>query len=317
MEALPRNTGPSVPPPSRTRSPQAQRLAVAALLMVLCWVLFLQFMPRVLPPVEAPAPAPAPAAAPPEPVKEAPPPAPAPPEEASTEPAGASLQTLEAKLDRLADLTARQPADDGALRQLEEKLRAQGETLEALKLQQQRALRIIALMDAYDRLKERVFSGRPYAQLLQDMQRAEAAPLAEPLKALAPEAETGIATLPALQAAFDAAARRALRPEPARDAGVWARFMYNMGSLVALRRVGAVEGDAPEALLARAETALGKGDAEGALAALALLKGPAAEALKPWVEQARAYVTREARLSALKAAIFTPEAPAPSPAAAP
>ena len=72
--------------------------------------------------------------------------------------------------------------------------------------------------------------------------------------------------------------------------------------VVRVRRVGT---DAPEGSvdgqIARAEMSLASGDVAGALAALAVLDGAAAEAAQPWVTRAQAYIDMRAALETIEA----------------
>ncbi|MCX8999253.1 mitofilin family membrane protein [Rhizobiaceae bacterium BDR2-2] len=84
---------------------------------------------------------------------------------------------------------------------------------------------------------------------------------------LAPYAETGVPTRAALIAAFPDAANAVLsaleQPDP--DQGIAGRLWAGALSLVKVRPVGQVEGDTPEAFLARSEDALKNGDLDTAL----------------------------------------------------
>lgn len=85
---------------------------------------------------------------------------------------------------------------------------------------------------------------------------------------LKPFAEAGVPTRAALAAAFPDAANAVLaalnKPDP--SLGFAERLWSSALSLVKVRPVGEVEGDTPEALLARSENALKAGDLEKALA---------------------------------------------------
>ncbi len=62
------------------------------------------------------------------------------------------------------------------------------------------------------------------------------------------------------------------------------RIVGSALSIVTVRRVGDVEGDTVEAIVARVETRLAQEDLPGALAEAKLLTGPAAEVAAPWIE---------------------------------
>ena len=82
--------------------------------------------------------------------------------------------------------------------------------------------------------------------------------------------------------------------------------MARLGALASLRRVGEVEGDDAEALLARAERRLAAGDLAAAADLVARLDGPAARELAPWLAQARARATLDAALAGLARAAAPP-----------
>ncbi len=65
------------------------------------------------------------------------------------------------------------------------------------------------------------------------------------------------------------------------------RIVGSALSIVTVRRVGDVEGDTVEAIVARVETRLAQEDLAGALAEAKLLTGPAAEVAAPWVDAAQ------------------------------
>lgn len=84
---------------------------------------------------------------------------------------------------------------------------------------------------------------------------------------LKPYAETGVPTRATLTSTFPDAANAALAVlnRPAPDQGVFERLWSSAQSLVKVRPVGHVEGDTPEAFIARAEEALKSGDLDVAL----------------------------------------------------
>ena len=93
----------------------------------------------------------------------------------------------------------------------------------------------------------------------------EIAPL---VAALAPLAATGVATAPALRSNFGVVAAAILRALDApADAGWLSQAFAEVKSLVSVRRVGGdISGDDPEAVLARAEAQLARGDVAAAVA---------------------------------------------------
>ena len=100
----------------------------------------------------------------------------------------------------------------------------------------------------------------------------------------------------ALAISFEAlAARAASRSrKPPQDAGLGARIAYAAGKVVTIRQVDDVEGDSPDALVARADLALKEGEVVAALALLDRLPPKGRAALASWREGAerRAVIDR-------------------------
>ncbi len=115
----------------------------------------------------------------------------------------------------------------------------------------------------------------------------------------------GLEELRARFAGLAAAALRAARA-PSAPASWWEAAMARLGALASLRRVGEVEGDDAEALLARAERRLAAGDLAAAADLVARLDGPAARELAPWLAQARARAALDAALAGLARAAAPP-----------
>src|SRR3546814_21170399 len=78
-------------------------------------------------------------------------------------------------------------------------------------------------------------------------------------------------------------------------------MMERAGSVVRVRRVGEdVAGDTPEAVLARAEAAMDRGDLAEAAARVGELQGDAAAAFAEWLAAAKARPSADAGLSRLE-----------------
>jgi hypothetical protein len=119
--------------------------------------------------------------------------------------------------------------------------------------------------------------------------------------ALARYADTAPPTEAALRLAFPAAAREALAAaQPATEgkpllARLWARAQ----DLVTVRQGDTVlVGDPAAGVLEHARAALGAGDLAAAATAVATLQGGAAQAMAPWLAQARALLEARAALAA-------------------
>lgn len=123
-------------------------------------------------------------------------------------------------------------------------------------------------------------------------------------------AASGVPTRSQLLAAFPAAADRmiaAMRPaEP--DAGIFDRLMSSAMTMVKVRKVGDVEGDSVEAIVARMETRITDGDLEGALAEWQKLPDPAKAAAGDFGDKLAA----RAKVDGLLATAVLPSVPATS-----
>ena len=108
----------------------------------------------------------------------------------------------------------------------------------------------------------------------------------------------------ALRLVFPAAAQAALaaaHPAPA-DQPVLKRLWAQAQDLVTVRQGDHVLlGDPAAGVLARAQTALDAGDLAAAVAALASLSGPQAQALAPWLDHAHGLLAARAALATLAA----------------
>jgi hypothetical protein len=146
------------------------------------------------------------------------------------------------------------------------------------------------------------------ASLLRDM-----APLVLPWR------DKGLATLNTLQAQFGPVARAAAVAAKPQAEGWWQQSVENVKSLVSIRRQGdavSPQDTSAEATIARAELLLQNGDVSGAVDALSSLTGAAAEAVKPWLDMARARAGADAltgKLVSYLAQSIAPAAPAPAP----
>lgn len=121
------------------------------------------------------------------------------------------------------------------------------------------------------------------------------------LAALPPPPEELRARFPGLAAAALRAARAT-----APSSGWWEAALSRLSALAAVRRVGEVEGEDAEALLARAERRLQAGELAAAIDLVARVAGPAAPVLAPWLAQARARAALDDALAGLARAAGAP-----------
>jgi hypothetical protein len=122
--------------------------------------------------------------------------------------------------------------------------------------------------------------------------------------ALARYATAAPPTEPALRLAFAAASRAATAAgHPASSkVPLLERLWAEAQDLVTIRQGDHVLlGDPDAGVLAHARTALDAGDLAGAAAAVATLTGPAAQAMAPWLDQARGLLAARAALADLAA----------------
>lgn len=166
--------------------------------------------------------------------------------------------------------------------------------LEALEVDRGRLASASASALAASALMQAAQGSRPFAPEVKAL--AALAPSLD-LRALQADAERGAPSRAALAASFpDYAARAASAARaPGDAAGVLARVSHALSRVVALRRVGDVPGDGPDAILARAERQIDDGDIVGALVTLEALPAGAKDALGPWRDRAerRAKIDRE------------------------
>ena len=130
-------------------------------------------------------------------------------------------------------------------------------------------------------LREAVSRGGPFVEEL-DALRA-LAPGGAVLDGLDDAAAAGVATRRSLEMDFSQALPGVLSAAHMReDAGILARLFDNARGIVTVRPVGALDGDSPEAIVARIETRLADGDLAGALADWQALPQQARDAAGAW-----------------------------------
>ena len=156
-----------------------------------------------------------------------------------------------------------------------------------------RAQHLAASVLAIQQLKAALAASGPFAAQLASAQALarDDADLAAQLALLDPLAAQGIPSVAILNSRFAATAAAVSRGALATAGESWGeRALNRVSALVTIRRVGpaALAAGGTEGALAQAEEALTAGDLAGALAALEGVQGPGAEALQPWLADARA-----------------------------
>lgn len=163
-----------------------------------------------------------------------------------------------------------------------------------------------ALLLALGQLRGALDSGRPYAGELATVKiLAQSRPeLAPPLAALAGNATSGVASLPALTQRFTQEVAPALlrAPAPPESEGIADRVMARLRSLVVIHRIGD-KADPVESAVERAEAALERNDLASAIAALEPLPPRDAALAEDWLAAARQRVAASQALDRLDAGI--------------
>ena len=131
-----------------------------------------------------------------------------------------------------------------------------------------------------------------------------ALPLSADVRALSRLAARGAPSRAALQAGFaDAAARAAIAlRDPGQQAGLPARLLHALSSIISIRRVDATAGAGFDATLARAEQHVAAGDLESALTALDGLPANSQAAFTAWRAGAERRVEIDRRIAAMRGA---------------
>ncbi|GGD15516.1 mitofilin family membrane protein [Aquisalinus flavus] len=155
-----------------------------------------------------------------------------------------------------------------------------------------------AIALAVSNLQRQMYSGRPYGDQLAVLERLTGD--SAPVRQLRERAGDGLPPISYLQYSFLDAARSALAAARREEAtSPLGRFWANFVGLFSVRRTGPQSGDSPSAIISRAEASLENGDLDAALRELSALDGEPADAMAPWIEEARARVEADQTLDAL------------------
>ncbi len=158
-------------------------------------------------------------------------------------------------------------------------------------------------------------SGAPYTE---DMALVSKLAPADPAVAtLQVHAATGVKPIAVLIASFPEAARQAREAERAAETsdGFWSGLWHSVTSLVSVSKSDETA-QTTDAILARMQEALARGDLSAALAASAALTETPRKALAPWLTDAQARLDSETALRQLRARVLA-ELASPAPAATP
>jgi hypothetical protein len=154
----------------------------------------------------------------------------------------------------------------------------------------QQALRAEAAILAVGQLRSALSTSKPFAKQLAAVRAMVPgdADMTAVLDQMQPFADTGVETTDDLTRDFGRLAPALVRSAIVGDGQSWWRqALYHIESVISVRRVGAdVPGDSTEAVVARAEARLDEDDLQGAIGALQVLTGVAADLASPWIHDA-------------------------------
>lgn len=217
------------------------------------------------------------------------------------------IQALEEKLAALESKAAPDLAPlEARVAALENAPKAAAEAAPAARSEEMEALRteveklktghsnVVKTLILTGQLQDAIRSGRPFASELTALVTLKAA-LKETLSPLSSASFTGVATLDQLKEQFAHAIAPALAPDNGEKS-----LAQNLRSLVKIRKVGeAQKGKDDEAIIARAEAKLAKGDVAGALQETESLSPRAMKDFAAWQDRAGMYLAAQAALAAL------------------
>jgi hypothetical protein len=198
-------------------------------------------------------------------------------------PSATDLSPLEARITALENKPATEAAPTVITSNINnEELAALKQEVEALKKADHAYVRSIIV---FGQLQETVRAGKPYRGELQALQDIRPA-LKEVLLPLETNATIGIATLEQLNSQFKTAVTPALNPNDTKKS-----LTNNLRSLVKIRKIGEEQqGDDDEAILARAEAKLKKGDIAETIKETQQLSPKALAAFDAWQQNAKQHL---------------------------
>ena len=221
------------------------------------------------------------------------------------------VAALKAKLGALAEANLAGDSSDLApqLTTLDQRIAKLEEALPALSTamdQSAASAKSGAAAIAFANLRDAVGAGRPYAAELAAMRSLM--PDRADFGVLPSHADTGIPTVAELARnlakTVDASAAAPTQQAPAATSFLDS-MIASAKSAVSIRRVGEdTVGSEPNAVLARAETALNQGDLASAIKEVEALPTPARDAYARWLDDARARVSANATLNTLESAVL-------------
>jgi hypothetical protein len=210
----------------------------------------------------------------------------------------AELGTLNSEISSLKAANAQLAAEAEAMHRQLDALAQQVHQTDAAEAQR------AALALAVGQLGAALSHAGPYDRALADVAALGQgdAEIAKSLAVLKPRAALGIPTLAQLTLNYDAAAIDAARAArtPQRP-GLMGAVLARLAALVVIRRTDGGGSGGPDAALARAASLLKTGDLADAVVELGALEDGPANAIAPWLNDARDRLAAESALSALTA----------------
>jgi hypothetical protein len=149
-------------------------------------------------------------------------------------------------------------------------------------------------------LNQAADTSRPFARDVDALSRA--LPDSRDLEILRGLAQVGAPTRSALAAEFPDVAQKAAYAShaPGDQASLLTRIFHAISAVVTIRRTDRLTGDDPDAVLARAERAVGDGDLETALKELNALPQAGRDAVAAWREKASRRIEIQRRIAAIR-----------------
>src|SRR5262245_3504244 len=206
-------------------------------------------------------------------------------------------------------LQALDQAMAGQREQAREQVKSLSDAMGARGAAEQKALaaaRASAVIGVAVRLSSALDLGHPFTDdlaLLAPLIQGDAK-LAESAAALQPYAQKGVPSRAALAAAFPGVAKAALAEDVADDS-FGERVLGKLRGLVSLRRVGDVPGEAAEAKLARAGSALNDGDVAKPVELVKSLPSQVVNATSAWLARAEEHLAAKRAVDQLAAQAVT------------
>lgn len=217
---------------------------------------------------------------------------------------GAEIDALKAQLE---DRTISREELDQKLQDITDKAEAGLEAARARVTELTEAAGEVDLTLARERLNAAIDTGRAYGEQLADLARAAAVDIPA---ALGGAADTGVPTLLQLQQDFPKAARKGLKASirASADDSLTGKLGAFLEAQLGARSLEEREGDDPDAILSRAEAALGRAEVQAAVDLVRKLPDAGVRAMDGWLKDADALLAVQAALKELDQSIEAGEA---------